>query len=424
MTTRFTCRAAVAALVACVAAWSLACAQDTHGAPGAGRYAKDVDDAVPKIERAVGLKFKTPPKVEPRSKAEVRAFLEKEFATSHAERDLDGSELAQKMFGLIPDTMHLRAELENLLTEQIVGFYDPKTKVLYIVDGAPANEVTTVISHELVHALQDQYMNLDSLQSIEGDDDRAAAAQAVIEGQAVFDQLVAMTGTRNFMTMIPGGWDGIRQQIRDKSGAMPAFANAPMVLQETLIFPYLTGAEFMRDFDVHEPGKQPYTDMPTSTQQVLSETAFFGQPRATPVRVTLPKPSAGSVRYENTLGEFQTRVYLNEQLNDQNSAVRGAAGWAGDRYQVLDVPGGTAMVWVSIWDNPVDAAQFVDLLSQTATARFGAAKSHGTWTRGTRTVTVTPVEIHGHPGALYVDTPRPTGHALVDTTALTAVLEK
>jgi hypothetical protein len=194
MTTRLVYRAAVAALVACAAVWSIACAQGTHVAPGAGRYAHDVEDAVPKVERAVGLKFKTPPKVEPRSKAEVRAFLEKEFATSHAEHDIAGSELAQKMFGLIPDTMHLRAELENLLTEQIVGFYDPKTKVLYVVDGAPANEVTTVISHELVHALQDQYMNLDSLQSIEGDDDRAAAAQAVIEGQAVFDQLVAMLG--------------------------------------------------------------------------------------------------------------------------------------------------------------------------------------------------------------------------------------
>jgi hypothetical protein len=402
MTTRFTCRAAVAALVACVAAWSLACAQDTHGAPGAGRYAKDVDDAVPKIERAVGLKFKTPPKVEPRSKAEVRAFLEKEFATSHAERDLEGSELAQKMFGLIPDTMHLRAELENLLTEQIVGFYDPKTKVLYIVDGAPANEVTTVISHELVHALQDQYMNLDSLQSIEGDDDRAATAQAVIEGQAVFDQLVAMTGTRNFMTMIPGGWDGIRQQIRDKSGAMPAFANAPMVLQETLIFPYLTGAEFMRDFDVHEPGKQPYTDMPTSTQQVLHpDQAYFGT-RKVPLAITLPPPPGGAskVRYSNDMGEFDTRLFLFQHLNDQAAAIRGAAGWAGDRYEIVDTPKGPALVWLTVWSTPVAAGQFHDQLLQTITARYGA--------HPTRVASATPVEIGGRPSVLYVDAPAGT----------------
>jgi hypothetical protein len=407
-------RTAAVALVACAAAWSLACAQDTHAAPGAGRYAHDVDDAVPKIERAVGLKFKRPPKVEPRSKAEVRAFLEKEFNTSHAERDLEGSEMANKLFGFIPDSMHLRAELENLLTEQIVGFYDPKTKVLYIVDGAPANEVSTVISHELVHALQDQYMNLDSLQSIEGDDDRAAAAQAVIEGQAVFDQLAAMSGTRQFMTMIPGGWDGIRQQIRQNQDAMPAFANAPMVLQETLIFPYLSGAEFMRDFDQHfdgqEPRKQPYGDMPVSTQQIMHpEQAYFGT-RKVPLEVTLPAPPGGpsKVRYTNDMGEFDTRLFLFQHLSDQAAAIRGAAGWAGDRYEIVDTPKGPALVWVTLWGTTVAAGQFHDQLLETISARYGAHPA--------RTVSATPVEISGHPGVVYVDAPAgvPANAAWVD----------
>ena len=408
MSIRCVTRFAALVCVGCAAAWSLACAQDTKAAPGAGRYAGEVSDAVPRIERAVGLKFKRPPRVEPRTKAEVRAFLEKEFTTSHAERDLEGSELANKMFGLIPDTMHLRAQLENLLTEQIVGFYDPKTKILYIVDGAPANEISTVISHELVHALQDQYMNLDSLQSIEGDDDRTAAAQAVIEGQAVFDQLVAMTGTRNFMTMIPGGWDGIRQQIRDNQGAMPAFANSPMVLQETLIFPYLSGAEFMRDFDVHSPGKQPYSDMPISTQQILHpDEAYFGH-REVPLQVTLPPPPGGpsKVRYSNDMGEFDTRLFLFQHLNDNAAAIRGASGWAGDRYQIVDTPQGPALVWVTVWRSSVAAGQFRDLLMQTVTARYGA--------HPTRSVAVTPVEIGGHPAVVYVDAPAGAGTKLVD----------
>ena len=67
-----------------------------------------------------------------------------------------------------------------------------------------------------------------------------------------------------------------------------------MVLQETLIFPYLSGAEFMRDFDVHEPGKQPYGDMPTSTQQILHpDQAYFGT-RKVPLAVTLPPPPGGA----------------------------------------------------------------------------------------------------------------------------------
>jgi hypothetical protein len=142
------------------------------------------------------------------------------------------------------------------------------------------------------------------------------------------------------------------------------------------------------------------------------------------LRITLPKPSSGTVRYENTLGEFQTRVYLNEQLTDQNAAIRGAAGWAGDRYQVVDVPGGSAMIWISVWDNTVDAAQFVDLLSQTADHRFGKSATHRTWTRGTRTVTVTPVQVQGRPAVLYVDTPKPLTRALLDTAAVAAAPEK
>ncbi len=153
-----------ACAVACGASWTLACGQSS--ASGAGKYAHDVSDAVPRVERAVGLRFKRPPRVESRTRAEVRAFLEKEFTESHAVRDLDGTESAYKLFGLLPDTLHLRAELENLYTEQIAGFYDPKTKVLYIVDGAPAPEVEVVVAHELVHALQDQYINLDSLESL------------------------------------------------------------------------------------------------------------------------------------------------------------------------------------------------------------------------------------------------------------------
>jgi hypothetical protein len=373
---------------------------------------------VPKVEHAVGLPFKHAPKVEVRSKDQVRAFLEQQFNDPRQARELAGTAAAFKLLGLIPDSMDLRKESENLLTEQIAGFYDPKTKVLYVIQGESDEMLDQVVPHELVHALQDQYINLDSIENLEGDDDRLLAAQAVFEGQAVFEQLVIATGGTAFASKLPGLWDKLRETIRDNRSSMPEFAKAPPIIQEVTIFPYLSGLEFIHQYADHFPGKVPYGDLPTSTQQILSEPAYFDH-RAIPLRVTLPKPSTGTVRYENTLGEFQTRVFLNEQLSDQNEAVRGAAGWAGDRYEVIDVPGGPAMVWVSVWDNAVDAAQFGDLLSQTADRRFGASTSPRQWVRGTRTVTVTPVDVQGHQGVLYVDTPRPMPRALVDTAAIT-----
>lgn len=412
----------VVVLVLAVVTWRTAA--NARSAAGHMDLTARVAATVPKVEHAVGLSFKRPPRVEVRSKDQVRAFLERQFDDPRQARELAGTAAAFKLLGLIPDSLDLRKESENLLTEQIAGFYDPKTKVLYVIEGESDDMLDQVVPHELVHALQDQYVNLDSIENAEGDDDRLLAAQAVFEGQAVYEQLVIMTGNAAFAARLPEMWDKLRETIRDNRSSMPEFAKAPPIIQEVTIFPYLSGLEFLKRYEDHYPNKVPYADLPTSTQQILSEVAYFGQRRAMPLRITLPKPASGSVRYENTLGEFQTRVYLNEQLNDQNAAVRGAAGWAGDRYQVVDVPGGAAMIWVSVWDNTVDAAQFVGLLSQTVDHRFGTSKTHGTWTRGTRTVTVTPVEVQGRPAVLYIDTPRPTSRALVDTTALAAAPEK
>jgi len=376
-----------------------ACGRDTPAVQGGGRYAQDVAQAIPRVERAVGIRFKRPPRVESRSKADVRAFLERQFATSHAVRDLAGEEAVYKLLGMIPDTMHLRPELENLLTEQIAAYYDPKTKVLYVVDGAPQVELSVIIMHELVHALQDQYINLDSIQSAEGDNDRASAADAIIEGQAVFDQLVAMAGNRNFVAMIPGGWDAMRQQIRQNQASMPALAGAPMALQETLIFPYLSGTEFMRDFDAREPGTQPYgPNMPTSTRQVLHPVDDFLTRRQEPLRVTLPAlPRGLQPAYVNDLGEFETRLFLYQHLDDQAAAIRGATGWEGDRYEVVQLPQGPALGWVTVWESAVSAAQFRDLLQQAIARRYGA--------HPVRSVSIVAAEIGGRPAVVYEDKP-------------------
>src|SRR5687768_17721867 len=72
-----------------------------------GPYAAQVTEAVPMIEKAVGLKFKTPPKLETRSKAQVRDFIAQQFLDPRAQRDLAGEEAAYKRFGMIPDTLKL-----------------------------------------------------------------------------------------------------------------------------------------------------------------------------------------------------------------------------------------------------------------------------------------------------------------------------
>lgn len=357
-----------------------------------GPYGREVEEAIPRIEESIGLKFKTPPKLEVRSKSQVREFLQRQFDESRAAKELAGQEAAYKRFGLLPDTLHLRAMFVNLLTEQIVGFYDPATKALYVVEGSTPEVAGITVRHELVHALQDQYINLDSLQNADADNDHRLAAQSVIEGQAIYDQI-----GKNVAAI--GGWDRVRDVIRDQQGSMPQFARAPLIVQETLLFPYLTGADYIRRFLQANPGKLPFEKLPASSEQVLHEGAYSltgaGDP---PTVVTLPTPRNATLVYENNLGEFETRIFLYQHLEDQQGSFRGAAGWDGDRYALLRTPSGEALVWVTVWDSNVEAAEFHDLLTRVVDRR-------GLALGATRKLSATTAEIQGRPAVIYADVP-------------------
>lgn len=377
---------------------------------GDGPYAKQVADAVPRIEKSTGLTFKSPPRIERRSKAEVRDFLTKKFDEQSPAQEMAAQERVLKRFGLIADSLRLRPFMMELLSEQIVGFYDPATKTLYVVDGAAPEMVNVTIAHELVHALQDQYISLDSIQRQHGDDDRQAAAQAVIEGQATLGQMKSVLGANNLVAGMPGGWDRVRDQIRDSQGSMPVFAAAPMVLQEMLLFPYLSGAEFMRRFESKEPGKMPYASMPTSTEQILHESSYFGTKDA-PTHVALPPSVGARAVYDNNMGEFGTRLFLYQHLQDIAAAARGAGGWSGDRYVLLETPKGDGVAWVTAWDSQMDAGEFFDLVGDATSKRFDGAKPTGagsttrTYVARGRTITITASSVGGRPIVAYADVP-------------------
>lgn len=399
-----------------------ACSRDTGSSAADGPYAKEVGEAVPQIEKAVGLPFKTPPKVERRSKEEVRDFLTRKFNESMPAAEISGIERTYRRFGLIPDTLQLRPFMLELLTEQVVGYYDPATKVLYIVDGAPPEMVKVTVTHELIHALQDQYISLDSIQKVTGDNDRQVAAQAVLEGQATFEQVQAMLGSSNLAAALPGGWERVRDMIRESQSTMPVFASAPMIIQETLIFPYLSGAEFMRRFEEMKADSVPFGDMPESTEQVIHSDAYFAS-RDGVTRVTLPELSSGArLVYANNLGEFETRLFLYQHLQEQNSAIRGAAGWDGDRYALFEHNGGEGIAWLTVWDSNIDAGEFHDLLDTVILKRYPNAKPRAATTEqrlyeaGGRTLQLTASEVNGRPIVLYVDVPTGAPTNVIDLT--------
>jgi hypothetical protein len=416
-------------LAVAVAGIALLSACERGGANGSaaddGPYADKVRETIPQIERTTGLKFKTPPRLEIRTKAQVREFVVGKFDEQRSAQQLAAEELVYKTLGLIPQSLDLRKFLLDLYTEQIVGYYDPAKKVLYVVEGAPREIARITVAHELIHALQDQYLNLDSLQRQTSDADRTLAAQAIIEGQATYEQMISMVGGEaNIAARLPGGWDQIRQMIREARNEMPVFATAPILIQEALIFPYLSGAEFVRRFKQQRPGVSPLDSLPVSSEQILHTAAYFGERRDVPTLVTLPAPRSGERVHESNLGELGVRIFVYEHGKDQSAALRAAAGWDGDRYMLLRAGGGHGIAWVTVWDTAVDAAEFSGALAETVLQRYGGsltgpAGGARSFTGGGRSVQVVPAERGGKTIIMYVDVPAGTPLDVIDLNRVT-----
>ncbi|MBW7933862.1 MAG: hypothetical protein H3C62_09680, partial [Gemmatimonadaceae bacterium] len=323
-----------------------------------------------------------------------------------------------KLLGFLPDSMDLRRFMLRLLSEQVIGYYDPATKVLYVVRDTSAGRASLVevtVAHELVHALQDQYFNLDSLQKQRDDNDRLTAAQAVMEGQATYEQMSAMLGG-DLGVRMPGGWDRVREMIRENQTAMPVFASAPMLLQETLLFPYLSGAEFIRRFKEAKTGRPPWQPVPASTEQVLHFEKYQAGDR--PVRLELPPLLTGSKVYENNLGEFETRLFLFQALQDLGTSARSAEGWGGDRYIVANLAGGAGIVWVTVWDTPIDAGEFRDAAQRAAQRRLGSAgegaAENKRFSGKGRVVEIATATLQGKPAIIWTDVPAGSSTRLID----------
>jgi hypothetical protein len=133
------------------------------------------------IEALRGKKFKRPIKVQITDK---KGFLEyahkRQELTETPERKARDEEIA-KLLGLIPPEMDLQAAMEKLLESQVGGFYDPGSDTFYLMETFGGDLARIILSHELTHALDDQYFDLDgSLKKLHHETDAEFAYQAIV----------------------------------------------------------------------------------------------------------------------------------------------------------------------------------------------------------------------------------------------------
>jgi hypothetical protein len=402
-----------ASLAGCVLVAGAAGAAPAQDAIGAAEIARQI---IPRVEHAVGLRFKRPPDIEVRTREQVRGYLGRKLAEDLPPAELAAVERAYRAFGLVPDTTHLERLMLDLYSEQVAGYYDPDSAALFVVRGADPVAVRLILAHELVHALQDQYTPLKAILKLRHQNDRQMAGQAVAEGQATLASLQVMAPGADLRRAL-GDWSALRQAIRAQQSAMPVFAAAPLIIQEDLLFPYLAGTAFMRDFDARRsrPDEQPYGErMPVSTAQVLHPELYGA--REVPERIAFSRPpAADTVVYEDDFGEFDTGVALQAWGLDEATATAAAAGWDGDRFAVLGSAAGTVVIWASAWMTASEADQFERALTAgwekrtRAVGRAGAApgargEDYGSGA-GVRRWRVDRLVVRGAPVVVLTDAP-------------------
>lgn len=342
------------AVAAVVIVLTPACRERAQAVQGEAELKDMVHRMMPAVAQTTGLKFKSEPLVLRRSREQVRDYLIHKFDQDLPPTELAGLQSALRLFGLIPDSLELRPTMIDVLTEQVAGYYDPDSNALYIPADIEPFQLRIVVSHELVHALQDQYVRLDSIITQRHANDRRSAAQAILEGQATVAQIPVLMPEQNPDTFPLGWFWRQRAAMAAQQSQMKQFAHAPLWMREGLIFPYLGGADFIVWFRHKYFGRSVLDSMPRSTEQILHPERYGLHDE--PTEVTFAA-NGDTVQWEDNLGEYETRLLFQQLLGNEAEATTLATGWDGDRYEVLG-PKSDVLVWYTVWDDAAAATRF------------------------------------------------------------------
>ncbi|MDW5264937.1 MULTISPECIES: hypothetical protein [Acidobacteriaceae] len=325
------------------------------------------------------------------SRDQVNRYLTKKFDEDEGTKRMERSEIVLKKFGLLDRDFHLRPFLLSLLTEQIAGFYDNKTKTVSLLDWIPPDQQKPVLAHELTHALQDQKVGLTKWSDVTPEntasnaqednqhiqmDEADTARDAVAEGQAMavfVDYTLRPTGKT--LADAPELGDRLQDMASDSSGS-PVMARAPLLLQESLLFPYTDGLSFEQAILVKKGAQAAFADVlanpPSSSFEIMNPKAYMSHVPVPVLRLPDIHPliDAEYAPYDvGVMGELDVRM-LTELFGGQKIATALAPEWAGGVYYAAQRKSAVteaeksstasiALLYYSRWKNADSARSFL-----------------------------------------------------------------
>lgn len=285
------------------------------------------------------------------------------------------------ILGLIEDGPRVLDGLVDFYVQQVVAFYDPEPRRFFVVQGAEglvsSSEAMAglaqglIYSHELMHALQDESMDLDRrTRALKDDGDRAFALQCLLEGEATFVMI------RVALKDIPGADARAEEELAPllTAGGLERAnvpKDVPAYFVDQLFFPYVEGTAFVRA--AYKKGgwadvDRLWRDPPASTAEIL-----HGAPYPPPVEGLLTANPAAlfpgqRLLYTDTLGEWTLRFLLGRAL-PEDEAAKASEGWRGDRIAFVGSGPRMGYLWRIRFDGGLASARFEAALKRARAAR-------------------------------------------------------
>lgn len=289
--------------------------------------AADVARVAQRVERLRGLRFERPVRPLFLDRDEAVALARRISRSEYSEDEQRIDEDSLKLLGLLRSGTDLRAAVESVEQDQVLGFYDDRSQRLVVIRDAgatrPLLEIT--LAHELVHALEDQRFGLDVPEGVP--DDAALAASALAEGTAtalMVDYAIRYMDIRDVLALAG----------QSESESLPPF------LEKLLLFPYLEGEKFVNDFRGERKSWKPIDAIyrfrrPRSAEQILHPRGYaLGErPERVPAAPLAHALGPGWRRLRATsLGEYDLRLLFD--LVGGTRPAAGAEGWSGGRFEL------------------------------------------------------------------------------------------
>jgi hypothetical protein len=346
---------------------------------------KAVAAVVAEVETIRGLRFRKPVPVESIDDARARTMMAARLRKFVGEEKLRADTTAWSLLGLVPPGTDLLKSVLDALAEQAGGFYDPEAKKFFLLDDMPLALAPALAAHELTHALEDQYYDLDKrLNATLDDDDATFAKSAVHEGSALIVMSIHLGAA---IASGAAKAEDLQEFSRSEAAKAETLRSLPQALQRQLIGPYLLGMNFLLAASLEDPAggfpreavERAYRSGPASSEQLLHPEKFWDPAkRDRPKKVSLE--GAGAMlgegwkkAGEGVLGELLLALLAGSAELDpvDPAAARdmslwtnaAAEGWGGDRWELWRKGGEATVLLSTVWDSERDAEQFAKALT-------------------------------------------------------------